>query len=127
MSLQNNEVTLEFLAQFCDAWNRHDIDALMAQVTPDCVFQASVGPDLDGTRWEGYDAVRKGFASLWANFPDAHFEALGDFICGNRGVSEWIFSGTRLDGTRVHARGCDVFTFKDGRISVKNSFRKQLP
>ena len=31
------------------------------------------------------------------------------------------------DDTKVRARGCDVYTFKDGKILIKNSMRKQLP
>ena len=73
-------------------------------------------------------SVRTGYAALWSSFPDAHFECLGDFVCGDRGVSEWIFTGTRnSDEAKVRARGCDVFTFREGKILVKNSFRKQLP
>jgi hypothetical protein len=46
------------------------------------------------------------FASLYIGYPDAHFEAVGeDIILGNRGCSEWIFSGTKAaDGTKVLAR-----------------------
>lgn len=127
MSQSENTVSLAFLASFADAWNRHDLDALMAHMAPDCVFMASVGMAVEGTEWRGMAAVREGYASLWATYPDAHFECLGDFICGDRGASEWIFSGTRADGTTVRARGCDVFTFRDGKILVKNSFRKQRP
>lgn len=122
-----NTVSLEFLASFAEAWNRHDLDALMAHMAPECVFMASVGTAVEGTEWRGTAAVREGYASLWTNFPDAHFEVLGDFVCGDRGVSEWIFSGTRVDGVKVRARGCDVFTFRDGKILIKNSFRKQRP
>ncbi len=126
MSTQNKEVTKEFLASFTDAWNRHDIDALMEHMTDDCLFQGSTGPEVDGSHWEGYEQVRRGFSSLWDNFTDAHFEPVGeDFIAGNRGVCEWIFTGTKQDGTTVRARGCDVFTFKNGKIQIKNSFRKQ--
>jgi ketosteroid isomerase-like protein len=39
-------------------------------------------------------------------------------------VSEWTFTGTRRDGTRVEVTGCDLFTFRDGRIAIKNSYRK---
>jgi len=124
-----DEVTPAFLASFTQAWNDHDIDALMAHMADDCEFLASVGPEIDGTRWIGRDAVRKGFASLWDNYPDARFEPVGeDFIVGNRGCAEWIFSGTRRsDGARVVARGCDVYTFRDGKIAIKNSMRKQKP
>ena len=43
------------------------------------------------------------------------------------GVSEWTFTGTAADGTRVEADGVDIFTFKDGRIQLKNAFRKNRP
>ena len=36
-------VSIEFLVSFCDAFNRHDLDALMAHMTEDCVFDASAG------------------------------------------------------------------------------------
>lgn len=123
------QVTPEFLATFTQAWNDKDLDKLMAHMADDCTFMASVGTDVEGTRWEGREAVRQGFASLWENYPDAHFEPVGeDFIVGERGCSEWIFTGTKKsDGTRVEARGCDVYTFKDGKIAVKNSMRKQAP
>jgi uncharacterized protein (TIGR02246 family) len=124
-----NEVTAEFLASFTQAWNDKDLDKLMEHMADDCVFMASVGTEVEGTKWEGREAVRKGFASLWDGYPDAHFEPVGeDIIIGDRGCSEWIFSGTKAtDGTKVEARGCDVYTFKDGKILIKNSMRKQRP
>jgi ketosteroid isomerase-like protein len=57
-------------------------------------------------------------------FPDAHFGAAKHFVAGDRGVSEWIFTGTASDGTKVEVKGCDVFTFRDGRIAVKESYFK---
>lgn len=125
----NNEVTAAFLARFTQAWNEQDVNKLMEHMADECTFMASVGPDVEGRLWVGRDEVRKGFASLWVNYPDAHFEPVGeDIIVGNRGCSEWIFNGTKQsDGTKVRARGCDVYTFKDGKIAVKNSMRKQLP
>jgi hypothetical protein len=90
---------------------------------------ASVGLETEGALWTGTEKVREGFASLWIGYPDAHFEAVGeDIILGDRGCSEWIFTGTRkTDGAKVKARGCDVYTFKDGKILIKNSMRKQKP
>jgi ketosteroid isomerase-like protein len=49
------------------------------------------------------------------------------FIQGERGVSECTFKGTRADGMRVEARLVDVFTFRNGKIAVKNAFRKDRP
>ena len=118
------DVTTSFLQAFADAWNRHDIDALMSFMTDDCVFEASAGPEVCGTRCAGREAVRAGFAEVWATYPDAHWGVARHFVHGERGVSEWTFTGTRADGARVEVNGCDVFTFRDGRISLKNSYRK---
>ena len=63
------EVTTEVLQDFADAWNRHDVDALMSFMTEDCVFEASAGADVCGTRYVGSEAVRAGFAEVWATFP----------------------------------------------------------
>ena len=116
-----------FLQAFTDAWNRHDIGALMSFMTDDCVFQGAAGPLACGARFEGRDAVRAAFGQAWINFPDAQWLNGRHFVQGDRGVSEWTFAGTRADGSRVEADGCDLFTFRDGRIAVKNAFRKDRP
>jgi steroid delta-isomerase-like uncharacterized protein len=121
------EVTTEWLQAFADAWNRHDADALMSFMTDDCVFESSAGSEVWGTRSEGPDAVRAAYAEVWATFPDAHWANARHFVCGDRGVSEWTFTGTRGDGQRVEVHGCDLFTFRDGQIALKNSYRKNRP
>jgi len=121
------EVTPQFLQAFADAWNQHDVDALMTFMTEDCVFDASAGPDVFGTRYAGREAVRAGFAEVWSIFPDAHWGSARHFVIGERGVSEWTFTGTSAYGTRVEVHGCDLFTFRDGKIAVKNSYRKNRP
>jgi ketosteroid isomerase-like protein len=67
------EVTDETLQAFADAWNRHDVDVLMSFMTDDCVFEASAGPDVCGTRYKGREAVRAGYMEVWTTFPDAHW------------------------------------------------------
>ena len=64
-----HQVTTETLQAFADAWNRHDIDALMSFMTEDCVFDASAGPEVCGTRYAGRESVRAGFAEVWATYP----------------------------------------------------------
>jgi len=127
MSTVIPEVSADVLQRFADAWNRHDADALMSFMTEDCVFETSAGPDVCGTRHAGRDAVRSAFAEVWTTFPDAHWGGARHFVIGDRGVSEWTFTGTRADGTRVEVHGCDLFTFRDGKIAVKDSYRKNRP
>jgi steroid delta-isomerase-like uncharacterized protein len=120
-------LSISDLQSFADAWNRHDLEALMDFMADDCLFEASAGLDVCGTRYAGKDAVRAGFAEVWTTFPDAQWRAPRHFVCGDRGVSEWTFTGTRTDGTRMEVNGCDVFTFRDGKIAIKNSYRKNRP
>lgn len=127
MSNVNATATVEMLQAFADAWNRHDVDALMSFMSDDCVFEASAGPEVSGTRYVGREAVRAGYAEVFASFPDARWGDARHFVQGTRGVSEWTFTGTRIDGSRVEVNGCDLFTFHDGKIAVKNSYRKNRP
>lgn len=120
-------VTVDMLAEFAAAWNRHDIDALMSFMSDDCVFETVGGPEQYGSRYSGPEAVRAAFAAAWKNFPDAQWENGRHWVAGDRGVSESTFRGTAADGSRIEADMVDVFTFKDGRIRVKNAFRKQRP
>ena len=127
MAKQSDEVTVEFLQAFADAWNRHDVEDLMSFMTDDCVFESSAGEAACGTRYEGAEAVRKGYSKSWEDFPDAQWNDARHFVSGDRGVSEWVFTGTKADGKRAEVAGCDIFTFRDGKIAVKNSYRKNRP
>lgn len=115
------------LAAFSAAWNQHDIDALMSFMTDDCVFETAAGPDACGTRHTGTPAVRRAFASAWAAVPDAQWRNGQHFVQGNFGVSQWTFTGTAADGSRIEVDGVDLFTFKNGKIQSKKVFRKSRP
>ncbi|MCJ7467403.1 MAG: nuclear transport factor 2 family protein [Maribacter sp.] len=123
-SNKNQKVTEDFLQSFADAFNAHDLQAIMDHMTNDCVFEASAGPDFDGEKFTGQEQVRKAFEKVFLTFPDAQWGNSRHFILGNRGFSEWIFTGTKRDGTQVEVTGCDLFTFENGKIAIKNSYRK---
>ena len=114
----------KLMTAFAEAWNRHDLDALMSMMTDDGVFEASSGSAVDGERHQGAQAVRSAFAAVFAQFPDAQWGNARHWMNGDRGVSEWTFTGTRADGQRVEVNGCDLLTFRDDKIAIKNSFRK---
>ena len=120
----SNEVTIKVLDAFGDAWNRHDVDDIMTFMADDCAFETTAGPDVCGKRYEGREAVRRAFAKVFAMFPDAHFGRARHFVAGDRGCSEWTFTGTGADGKRLEVLGCDLFTFKDGKIALKSSYFK---
>jgi ketosteroid isomerase-like protein len=124
-ALMANAVSTAFLDAFAAAWNRHDTDVILSMMTDDCVFEASRGPHVKGTVYTGQGEVRGGIEEVFSTFPDARWSGPKHFITGDRGVSEWVFTATGPDGARIEVQGCDVFTFRDGKIAVKNSYRKQ--
>lgn len=127
MTQATTTVDIQFLEDFSAAWNGHDLEALMSFMTDDAEFHAIAGPDLLGRTFKGTEALREGFALAWKTFPDAAWLDGDHFVCGDRGVSESTFCGTKADGSRVEARMVDVFTFKNGKIAVKNAYRKDRP
>jgi hypothetical protein len=60
----------------------------------------------------GTEAVRKAFAAAWAAVPDAQWVNGQHFVHGDFGTSQWTFTGTAADGSRIETDGIDVFTFK---------------
>ena len=127
MSDRRTEALTQSLRDLFAAFDRHDTEGVMALFAEDCVFDAAAGPEAHGTRFQGKDAVRAAFAEVWRTFPDARWADTRHTVTGDLAVSEWTFVGTRADGARLEAEGCDLFTFKNGRIASKRAFRKQRP
>jgi hypothetical protein len=104
------------------AWTDRDVDAIMAKMTPDCVYEASVGPEPWGKRFEGADEVRAGivraFEVVFA--PGGTSELVERHLFGDYGVEIW--RNTSATGASVHA--CEFYEFRDGLIHRKLAFRK---
>jgi ketosteroid isomerase-like protein len=96
----------------------------MTYFTDDAVFESPRGPDSWGTRFEGKDRVREGLAARFAGLPQLHYGDDVHFAVGDRGASEWTLTGTTPDGQALEVRGCDLWTFRDGKIARKDSFWK---
>ncbi|HEV2239262.1 MAG TPA: nuclear transport factor 2 family protein [Ktedonobacterales bacterium] len=116
---------LATLERVLDAFNRHDLDAIMGFFAEDCTFDGPRGPDPWGRRFVGKAQVREGLASRFSGIPDVHYGEDRHWACGDSfGVSEWTLTGTTTGGVRVNVRGCDHFTFRDGLIVRKDSWWK---
>jgi ketosteroid isomerase-like protein len=115
---------LAVLERMVDAFNAHDLDAIMALFADDCVFESPRGPEAWGRRFQGQSAVREGLGARFTTIPDVHYGDGSHFVSGDRGVSEWTLTGTTTEGTRLNVRGCDLWTFRDDKVVVKNSFWK---
>ena len=117
----------KLMLDFGQALNENDVEALASMMDSDCVFYALAGNDSHGTQINGRDNIIKAFADVWGPMPDAHWESLDCFASDHHGLSRWLFTATTPNNTKIKAQGCDIFTFKDGKITSKNAFRKQCP
>jgi steroid delta-isomerase-like uncharacterized protein len=115
---------VEVLKRVLEAFNRHDLDAIMSFFTDDCVFYMPRGLAPSGKGAVGRDAVRALLATRFEGIPDVHYGDDRHFVSGDRGVSEWLLTGTTRSGARIEVRGCDLFEFRDGKISRKDSYWK---
>jgi ketosteroid isomerase-like protein len=122
--MASTQVTVATLQAFLDAFNDHDVDAIMAFFAEDCVFEMPSGPAPGGRRLVGKAQVREGIVSRLEGIPDVRYDDDRHWVSGDRGVSEWTLSGTRRTGERVEVRGCDLFEFTGAKISRKDSYWK---
>ena len=118
------QVTVELLKGFLDAFNRHDLDAIMRYFADDCVFYMPRGAGPRGDRYIGKEAVRAGLARRFEGLPDVHYGEDHHWVCGSFGVSEWTLTGTTASGKRLAVRGVDLLEFVEGKITRKDSFWK---
>ena len=116
--------TTPSLQGLLDAFNAHDLDAILSLFTEDCIFDAPRGPAPGGRRYVGKDQVRKGFQARFDGIPDVVWTDARHFSSGDRGAAEWTIRGTQSTGEPIEVRGCDLFEYTDGKISRKDSFWK---
>jgi ketosteroid isomerase-like protein len=123
---QEMKITADTLKQILDAFNRHDLDAIMEYFSDNCTVDMPRGPDAWGKRFTGKAQVREALAGRFKGIPDVHYGEDRHWVSadGNIGVSEWTLTGTTTSQISVKVRGCDLWEFGNGKIIRKNSFWK---
>ena len=107
----------EVIEKFGTAWAAHDLDATIAMITADCVFDTTE-PAPDGTRYEGRDAIREAWRPIFDD-QSASFEAEETFAAGDRVVQLW-----RYTWSTGHIRGVDIFKVRGDLVAEKFSYVK---
>ncbi len=115
---KNSHATALIIKEFNNAFNNHDIDAVMALMTDDCIFENTY-PAPDGTRHVGQAQVRLELGNFLKSSPQALFEEEELIVCDDRCVIRWRYSWG--DG---HVRGVDVMRVRDKKVSEKFSYVK---
>src|SRR5829696_6083286 len=128
LQLQTNskemEVTVDTLKKILEAFNRHDLNAIMEFFADDCSFEFPRGPEPWGQRFIGKAQVREALAGRFKGIPDVHYGEDSHWVAGDKGLSQWTLTGTTTSGLNLKVRGCDLWEFKDGKVTQKDSYWK---
>jgi ketosteroid isomerase-like protein len=124
MNKPSEALTTGTLKSLLDAFDAHDLDAILEFFADDCELLTPRGPAPDGRRFRGKAAVREGLASRFTGLPDVHYGDDRHWVAGNLGVSTWLLTGTTTSGERIRVRGVDLLEFRDGKITRKDSYWK---
>jgi taurine dehydrogenase small subunit len=112
----------DLIQRYFDAFNRHDLEGVMA-----CFHHDPVIVDATGVRFEGFDAVQRHYETAFAAMPDCRCDLT--MMTGNsgHGMAESIFHGTRQRFNRVvEAIGAEVIEFAGGKIKEIRDYHRPL-
>jgi ketosteroid isomerase-like protein len=115
---------VQTLQAILSAFNTQDLDRILGFFADDCVLDTHYGTAAWGSRYVGKDAVRHGLRTYFNATPEIHYGDDTHFVMGDLGVSKWTLRATSAKGERIEARGCDFYTFRDGKIVEKDSYLK---
>jgi ketosteroid isomerase-like protein len=118
-----SEGVVGVIERFNEAFNRQDIDEVMALMTEDCVFERT-SPMPDGERYEGQLAVRGYWENYFPMWPGARLDAEEFIEVGDRCIVRWVFRWPANEGGTDHVRGVDVFRVRDGKVAEKLAYVK---
>jgi steroid delta-isomerase-like uncharacterized protein len=119
----------EAIGRYNQAWNDHDLEAIMAMHAPDMVFENhTAGESAEG------EAVREHVGAIFEGWPDIHFEGRRTYVRDGLVVQEWTATATHANtmrrgdlvaeptGKRIEWKGLDVIPFEDGLIKRKTVY-----
>jgi steroid delta-isomerase-like uncharacterized protein len=116
----------DVIAAYGDAWNRHDVEAILAMHTEDSVFENHTS----GGKGAGKAAIREILKGVFATFPDIRFDARRTYVRDGVVTQEWTASATlavpftrgattvQPTGRKVSWNGVDVIPF-DGHLVAR--------
>jgi steroid delta-isomerase-like uncharacterized protein len=120
----------KFIDRYNEAWNAHDVDAIVAMHTEDSVFENHTTGDVN----VGREAIGRAISGIFGVFPDLTFETRRQYIRDDLVVQEWTGRGTHEGtmtrsgievpptGRTVEYRGLDVIPIRDGLVARKDVY-----
>ena len=114
--------TLAIIRKMDDAISRRDLEAMMALVTDDIVWDTTTPPD--GERHVGRAAVREAGEAFFTSSAEATFESEELVALGDRAIQRWLYRWIDQSGKAGHVRGVDIFRVRNGKVAEIFSYVK---
>jgi ketosteroid isomerase-like protein len=115
------------LSRYQQAWADGDVDGIVAMTAPDCVYEASFGPQPWGQRFVGPEEIRAALREMGVGAPGrARHEYVETHIIGDRAFAKWHNVEDGPDGPTVTMHGADFYEFRDGMVTAKIAYRKTV-
>jgi steroid delta-isomerase-like uncharacterized protein len=134
MSSTDTAIVLEqTIERYNDAWNEHDVDAIMAMHAPDMVFHNHTAGEEAG----GED-VRDHIAAIFQTWPDIEFSTRRLYVRDGLVVQEWTAKATHASTMRrgdlvaeptnrtITWDGLDVIPFENGLVKRKDVYSDSI-
>ena len=130
MTADDAQALEETIGRYNDAWNAHDLDAIISMHAEDMVFENHTA----GESAQGPDQVRERIGSIFETWPDIRFETRRLYARDGVVTQEWTASATHTNtmrrgelvadptGNRIEWRGIDVIPFEDGLVKRKDVY-----
>ncbi len=122
----DRQAKLALLDTLMAAFNAKDVDTIVSHFTEDGEFLLAAGADPDGKLFKGRDTIAAALRERFAAVPDIQWLDGESWVFGDKGLSEWHVSGTLPGGGRLDCRGCDLWEFRGGQVSRKDTYYKQV-
>ena len=117
-------VTIELMRAISAAFNSRDVERIVACFAEDATFCLARGPEPVGRTLKGKAAIRQALSDRFRQIPDMRWENEEYILAGDRAISVWTVRGQGSDGEELNYQGCDIYTFRGGKICAKDTYWK---
>jgi taurine dehydrogenase small subunit len=125
---RNDKITIELLDAIQDGFNRQDVDAILSFFADDCQWLMARGPTApEGRRCRGKAEIGDVLRSRYEVITDMRWDDMRHWIVDDsKAISEWVVRGTLPDGSKLDLLGCDLWEFRDGLVTKKDTYWKTI-
>ncbi len=122
------KVTIALLDEIQDGFNRHDVNAIVSHFTDDGVWLMARGPHApEGRCCVGKAEIGEVLRTRYEQIPDMRWEEMRHWIVDDtKAISEWVVRGTPIGGQPFEYLGCDLWEFRDGYVTKKDTYWKYV-